>query len=122
VKWPAFILLFAGVTQAAFSQQSQPPVSSKYPLRAHIVSVEIEQQQNHGSGEISTRRLMKTEIEGKTYILVADPPPLEERAFEHRTPLNTGFYPARRTKHGFEFEYNDGEKVRHEELHIMLKE
>lgn len=106
----------------ALSQQAQLPRSSKYPLQAHIVSLETELHENHASGDISTRQLMKTEIEGKTYILVADKPPVEERPFEHRTSLPTGFYPARRTKHGFEFEYSDGDKVRHEELRITLKE
>jgi hypothetical protein len=105
----------------AFPQQDQLPVSDKYPLRAHMVSVEIEQQQHltNGSGEISTRRLMTTEIADKTYLLVVSAPPVQERSFQHRTWLSTGFYPARRTKHGFDLEYRDGDKVRHEELRIM---
>lgn len=119
MKWVLFILL--STAPFALSQQAQPQVSDKYPLQAHIVSVETEQQQSHGSGEISTRRLMKTEIEGKTYILSVDKPPVEERAFEHRTSLPNGFYPARRTKHGFEFEYNDAGKIRHEELKIVFQ-
>ena len=116
------LILWSTVPLAAFSQQGQLPPSSKYPLQAHIVSLETEQHENHASGDISTRQLMKTEIEGKTYILVADKPPVEERPFEHRASLPTGFYRVRRTKHGFEFEYTDGDKVRHEELRIILKE
>lgn len=120
MKWLLFILL-STPPSIALAQQDQPQVSNKYPLRAHIVSVETEQQQNHGSGEISTRRLMKTEIEGKTYILAVDKPPVEERPFEHRTWLPAGFYPARRTKHGFELEYSDSGKIRHEELKIVFQ-
>lgn len=123
MKWLGLFLLVA-LPSAASSQQAQLPVSNKYPLEAHIVSVEIEQQQHltNGSGEISTRRLMKTEVDGKTYLLVANPPPLDKRPFEHRTWLNTGVYPARRTKRGFEVEYKDGDKVRHEELQIMSQD
>lgn len=123
MKWLP-IILFVAVLPAAFARQDEPPVSSKYPLRAHIVSIETEQQQKltNGTGETSTRRLMKAEIDGKTYVLAVSAPPLDERPFEHRASLNTGFYPARRTKHGFEFEYRDGDKVRHEELRITFQE
>jgi hypothetical protein len=118
----SLFLLLAMPPLAATAQDVQLPVSAKYPLQAHIVSIEMEQQENHSSGEISTRRLMKTEVDGKTYLLVATPPPLDKRPFERRTWLNTGLYPARRTKHGFEFEYKDGDKVRHEELHISSED
>ena len=123
MKWLSFFFLLA-VSPPGLAQQAQLPLSGKYPLRAHIVSVETEQQQNltNGHDEISTRRLMKTEIDGKTYGLALSQPPVEERAFQHRMPLNAGFYPARRTKHGFEFEYKDGDKVRHEELRIVFQE
>ena len=123
VKWLFLILAFAAPA-AAFPQQTKLPVSSKYPLQAHIVSVEIEQKQHlsDGSGEISESHLMKAEIDGKTYGLAVPDNLLKKRPFEHRTWLETGFYPARRIKHGFEFEYMDGDKVRHEELQILFQE
>jgi hypothetical protein len=102
----------------------QLPVSSKYPLQAHIVSVEIEQQQHltNSDGESTTSHLIKADISGKTYRLAEDSGLRQKRPFHHRTWLDTGFYPARRTKHGFEFEYLDGDNVRHEELNIVSVE
>lgn len=115
----AFSILLAW---AAFGQEV--PVSKKYPLEAHIVSVEIEQQQHltNGTGEFTTSHVMKAEIDGKTYRLAEDLLLRQKRPFQHRTWLDTGFYPARRTKHGFEFEYRDAGSVRHEELNIVSVE
>jgi hypothetical protein len=116
-------LLFAcGVS--AFAQQPQLPVSKKFPLQANIVSVETQQQQDltNGTGETSTTHLVKAEIGGKTYRLSIKLPLRQKRPFQHHTWLQPGLYPARRTTHGFEFEYQDGDKVRHEELHIVTVE
>jgi hypothetical protein len=123
VRCLPLLLLFA-VPSIAFSQQAQLPVSAKYPLQAHIVSVEMEQEQNltNGTGKTSTSHLVKAEIDGKTYRLAVDPVRLQQRPFQHRTWLQPGFYPARRAKHGFEFEYSDGDKARHEELRIVSEE
>ena len=124
MKWLPLILLLA-VPSLAFSQQDQQlPVSNKYPLQAHIVSVETVQQQNltNGTGDTSESHLVKAEIDGKTYRLSVKLPRLEKRPFQHRTWLQPGLYPARRTTHGFEFEYQDGDKVRHEELRIATEE
>jgi hypothetical protein len=124
VKWLPLILLFA-VPAIAFPQQDQPAVSDKYPLQAHIVSVEtVERQQNltNGTGEASTSHLVKAEIEGKTYRLTINLPRRDKRPFQHRTWLQPGLYSARRTSHGFEFQYRDGDKVRHEELRIATEE
>jgi len=121
--WLGSILLFAcGVS--AFAQQPQLPVSKKFPLQANIVSVETQQQQDltNGTGETSTTHLVKAEIGGKTYRLSIKLPLRQKRPFQHHTWLQPGLYPARRTTHGFEFEYQDGDKVRHEELHIVTVE
>ena len=123
MKCLPLILLFA-VASVTFSQQTQLPVSGRYPLQAHIVSVEIEQQQHltNSTGEITTSHLMKAEIDGKTYLLAENLHLRQKRLFEHRTWLDVGFYPVRRTKHGFEFEYMEGDKLRHEELNIVSVE
>ena len=121
--WLGSILLFAcGVS--AFAQQPQLPVSKKFPLQANIVSVETQQQQDltNGTGESSTTHLVKAEIGGKTYRLSIKLPLRQKRPFQHHTWLQPGLYPARRTTHGFEFEYQDGDKVSHEELHIVTVE
>ena len=117
VKYVAIAAFAALAALPAFGQQL--PVSDKYPLQAHIVSVEMEQQQliTDGTGGTSTWHLMKAEINGKTYGLS-----VYVRPFQHRNWLHTGFYPVRQTKHGFEFEYMDGGKLRHEELHIVSEE
>jgi hypothetical protein len=123
VKWLPLILLFA-MPVAAFAQQPDLPVSEKYPLHAHVVSVETQQQQNltNGTGEISQVHLVKAEIDGKTYRLTVKLPRREKRPFQHRAWLQPGAYPARRTDHGFDFEYRDGDKIRHEELRIATEE
>jgi len=124
VTWLPLILLFAAPF-AAFAQQPDLPVSDKFPLQAHIVSVETEQRQQdltNGTGKTSEVHLVKAEIDGKTYRLTVKLPRLDQRPFQHRTWLQPGVYPARRTTHGFEFEYKDGDKVRHEELRIATEE
>jgi hypothetical protein len=120
--WPASILVFSSAL-AAFAQP-QLPVSKNFPLQANIVSVETQQQQDltNGTGETSTTHLVKAEIGGKTYRLSIKLPLRQKRPFQHHTWLQPGLYPARRTTHGFEFEYQDGDKVRHEELHIVTVE
>jgi hypothetical protein len=122
MKCVAIAALTILLASAAVGQQV--PVSKKYPLQAHIVSVEIEQQQHltNGTGEFTTSHVMKAEIGGKTYRLAEDLLLRQKRPFQHRTWLDAGFYPARRTKHGFEFEYRDAETVRHEELNIVSVE
>lgn len=117
MKYVAIAVFAALAALPAFGQQLQ--VSDKYPLRAHIVSVEMEQRQHmyQGTGGTSTWQLMKAEINGRTYGLA---PPTGR--FQHRNWLHIGFYPVRQTKHGFEFEYMDGNKVRHEELRIVSEE
>jgi hypothetical protein len=121
--WLASILLFISAL-SAFAQQPQLPVSKKFPLQANIVSVETQQQQDltNGTGETSTTHLVKAEIGGKTYRLSIKLPLRQKRPFQHHTWLQPGLYPARRTTHGFEFEYQDGDNVRHEELHIVTVE
>jgi hypothetical protein len=121
--WLASILVFSSAL-AAFAQQPQLPVSKNFPLQANIVSVETQQQQDltNGTGETSTTHLVKAEIGGKTYRLSIKLPLRQKRPFQHHTWLQPGLYPARRTTHGFEFEYQDGDKVRHEELHIVTVE
>jgi len=121
--WLASIVLFSSAF-SVFAQQPQLPVSKKFPLQANIVSVETQQQQDltNGTGETSTTHLVKAEIGGKTYRLSIKLPLRQKRPFQHHTWLQPGLYPARRTTHGFEFEYQDGDKVRHEELHIVTVE
>ena len=124
MKWLYLIVLFAAAF-AAFAQQPDLPVSKNYPLQAHIVSVETEEHQQdltNGSGKTSEVHLVKAEIDGKTYRLTIKLPMRDVRPFQHRTWLQPGTYPARRTTHGFEFEYKDGDKVRHEELRIATEE
>jgi len=124
VKWLPLILLFVAPF-VALAQQPELPVSNKFPLQAHIVSVETEEQQQdltNGSGKTSEVHLVKAEIDGKTYRLSIKLPLHEKRPFQHRTWLQPGAYPARRTTHGFEFEYKDGDKVRNEELRIATEE
>ena len=121
--WLASILVFSSAL-AAVAQEPQLPVSKSFPLQANIVSVETQQQQDltNGTGETSTTHLVKAEIGGKTYRLSIKLPLRQKRPFQHHTWLQPGLYPARRTTHGFEFEYQDGDKVRHEELHIVTVE
>ena len=124
MKWLPLIV-FLIVPARAFAQQPDLPVSNEYPLKAQIVSVETEEQQQdltNGSGKTSELHLVKAEIEGKTYRLTVKLPLREKRPFQHRSWLQPGSYPARRTTHGFEFEYRDGDKVRHEELRIATEE
>jgi hypothetical protein len=104
----------------AFGQELA--VSDKYPLRAHIVSVEMQQQQTitEGTGGTSTWHLMKADIDGTTYGLSIAFRPFSQ--FRHFNWLERGFYPARHAGCGFEFEYMDGGKIRHEELCIMSEE
>lgn len=114
----AFMLAVA-IVPGLFAQALQ--TSAKYPLTAHIVSVEMEQQAIviNGVGGTSNWHLMKTEIDGKMYGLAAEQHPF------HRPPtwLHEGAYPARRTKNGFDLEYIDSRgKVQHEELTIMSEE
>jgi hypothetical protein len=117
------ILIFCfAVPSLLFAQSDQPAVSAKYPLEAHIVSVETVQQQNHGTGDTSESHLVKAEIGGKSYRLTVKQSRLEKRPFQHRVWLQPGVYPARRTDHGFEFEFKDGDKLRHEELRIATEE
>jgi hypothetical protein len=124
VKWWLPLVLFFAVVFSGFAQQPQLPVSKKYPLQAQIVSVETEQQQNltNGNGETSITHLVKAEIDGKTYRLSIKLSLRQKRPFQHHTWLQPGFYPAHKTEHGFEFEYQDGDKIRHEELHIVSVE
>jgi hypothetical protein len=123
VKW-CLLSIVPFALLAALAQEPPLPVSDKFPLPAHIVSVETQQQQDltNGTGETSTTHLVKAEIEGKTYRLSVKLALSQKRPFQHRMWLRPGVYPARRTAHGFEFEYRDGEKVRHEELHIVSVE
>jgi hypothetical protein len=104
----------------AFGQELA--VSDKYPLRAHIVSVEMQQEQRitDGTGGTSTWHLMKADIDGTTYGLSIAFRPFSQ--FRHFNWLERGFYPARHAGCGFEFEYMDGGKIRHEELCIMSEE
>ena len=123
MKWLPLLLLLAGPF-GAFAQQADLPVSDKFPLRAQIVSVETVQRQSltNGTGETSETHLVKAEIDGKTYRLTVKVPRLEKRPFQHRAWLQPGAYPARRTNHGFDFEYRDGDRIRHEELRIATEE
>ena len=122
MKYLAVAVFAAFLPGPAVGQQVA--ISEKYPLQAHIVSVEIEQEQHltNGTGEITTSHVMRAEIGGKTYRLAERLSLRQKRPFQHRTWLDSGSYPARRTKHGFEFEYKDGERLRHEELNIMSVE
>jgi hypothetical protein len=124
VKWLLPIVVLIAVVSPAFPQEPQLPVSSKYPLQANIVSVETQQRQDltNGTGETSTTHLVKAEIAGKTYRLSVKLSLHQKRPFQHRSWLQPGLYPARRTSGGFEFEYRDGDKVRHEELRIVSVE
>jgi hypothetical protein len=123
VKW-LLLILSLGIPVASFAQQPDLPVSEKYPLKANIVSVETEVQQDltNSEGKTSELHLVKAEIEGKTYRLAVKLPLREKRPFQHRSWLQPGLYPARRITHGFEFEYRDGDKIRHEELRIATEE
>ncbi len=124
MKWWLASVLVLSSALSAFAQQPQLPVSKNFPLQANIVSVETQQQQDltNGTGETSTTHLVKAEIGGKTYRLSIKLPLRQKRPFQHHMWLQPGLYPARRTTHGFEFEYQDGDKVRHEELHIVTVE
>jgi hypothetical protein len=119
MKYKGFCALAGMVFLSSAANGQQLQVSEKYPLQAHIVSVEMEQQQHFqdGTGGTSTWHLMKAEIDGKTYGLAVLAQP-----FRHRNWLHTGFYPVRQTKRGFEFEYMDGGKLRHEELRIVSEQ
>ena len=123
MKW-LLLILSSGIPAASFAQQPDLPVSEKYPLKANIVSVETEVQQDltNSEGKTSELHLVKAEIEGKTYRLAVKLPLREKRPFQHRSWLQPGLYPARRTTHGFEFEYRDGDRIRHEELRIATEE
>src|ERR1700690_300337 len=98
------IVVLIALVSPAFSQESQLPVSSKYPLQANIVSVETQQRQDltNGTGETSITHLVRAEIAGKTYRLSVKLSLHQKRPFQHRSWLQPGLYPARRTSGGFE--------------------
>ncbi|MBZ5696198.1 MAG: hypothetical protein LAN36_12660 [Acidobacteriia bacterium] len=121
MKYAAIAVFAVLAGLPAFGQQL--PVSGKYPLQAHIVSVESQQEQylQDGTGGTYERHLMRTEINGKVYGLRDDTP----ISIRHRAErwLHTGFYPARATKNGFELEYVDvGGKLRHGGFSIVSEE
>jgi hypothetical protein len=137
MKLAAILVLGCAVSAVA---QTQVLVSKDYPLQANIIAVEMRTASSPtqgvstdsdgnvsggGGGGTYTWHLMKTVIGDKLYGLAV---PLSQFRgpfgipLGHRAWLEIGSYSAKRVKDGFELQYLDNKKVRHETLLIQSEE
>jgi len=77
-----------------------------FPLTAHVKRIEQDKKIR-----------MDDEIEGHTYGLE-----VRRRSFHALDWLHVGDYPCRRTKHGFDFHYEEGGKTHDREFGIVSEE
>jgi hypothetical protein len=103
-------LLFLGLL--ALGPQS---FAQDFPLSAHVKRIGQDQKLNEGTTE--TWHLVVAEIDGHAYGLE-----VYRTSFRRLDWLHVGDYPCRRTKHGFEFQYQDGGKTHTREFNIVSEE
>jgi len=91
-----------------------------FPLTAHVKRIEQDKKMvmEDGTGGTRSWHLVIAEIGGHTYGLEV------RRTSFHtlNTWLHVGDYPCRRTKNGFEFQYQDGGKTHEREFVIVSEE
>lgn len=112
IKSTLFVLAFGVILSGqTFAQQ--------FPFAAHVKRIEQDKKirMNDGTGGTETWHLAITEIEGHTYGLE-----VRRRSFHPLDWLHVGDYPCRRTKHGFEFQYQEGGKTHTREFVIVSEE
>jgi hypothetical protein len=90
-----------------------------FPLTAHVKRIEQDKKVrvSEGSGGTQTWHLVIAEIDGRTYGLE-----VYRRSFHRLDWLHVQDYPCRKTKHGFEFQYQDGGKIHTREFEIVSEE
>jgi len=132
------LLILVWATFAMAQQDTLQEVSSQYPIKAHVIAVEMQTgTTTTGSGGYHynktlcpsctdlpdtrstasyTWHLMKAVIGDKMY-------GLSSPAGRHNTWLDIGYYAFKRVKNGFEVQYRDEKgKVRQEVLTIQSEE
>ena len=90
-----------------------------FPLTAHVKRIEQDKKLrvDDGTGGTQTWHLAITEVDGHTYGLE-----VYRRSFHRLDWFHVGDYPCRRTKHGFEIQYQDGGKTHTREFTIVSEE
>jgi len=93
--------------------------AQQFPLTAHVKRIEQDKKMRveDGTGGTQTWHLVIAEIEGRTYGLE-----VYRRSYHRLDWLHVQDYPCRRTKHGFEFQYQDGGKTHTREFEIVSEE
>jgi hypothetical protein len=86
-----------------------------FRLTAHVKRVEQDQKLVEGSTQ--NWHLAVAEIDGRTYDLE-----VYRRSFHRLEWLHVGDYSCRRTKHGFELQYQDGGRTHTREFSIVSEE
>lgn len=90
-------------------------LGADFHLTAHVKR--IEQDQKLYEGTTRNWHLVIAEIDGHTYGLE-----VQRRSFHQLDWLHVGDYPCQRTKHGFEFQYQEGDKTHTREFKIVSEE
>ncbi|MGA9527769.1 MAG: hypothetical protein WBS24_06610 [Terriglobales bacterium] len=90
-----------------------------FPLIAHVKRIELDKKLilAQGTGGTKNIHLVIAEIEGRTYGLE-----VRRGSFHQLDWLHVQDYPCRKSKHGFELQYQDGEKTRMREFVIVSEE
>ena len=90
-----------------------------FPLVAHVKRIEQDKKfhMTDGTGGTRTWHLVIAEIEGRTYGLE-----VRRTSFHRLNWLHVQDYPCRRTKDGFEFQYQDDGKTHQREFVIVSEE
>jgi hypothetical protein len=106
-------LLFVGLALASFA------FAEEFPLTAHVRRIEEDKKlrMSEGTGGTKTYHLAITEIDGRTYGLE-----VRHVSFHELDWLHVQDYPCRKTKHGFELQYQDGGKTHTREFVIVSEE
>jgi len=107
----AVLVMSLGFTGQSFSQA--------FNLTAHVKRIEQDKKVRfeEGTGGTQTWHLVIAEIEGHTYGLE-----VRRRSWHALDWLHVQDYQCRRTKHGFEFQYQDGGKTHEREFVIVSEE
>jgi hypothetical protein len=105
----ALVVAVAGLAVAA----------EDFSLTAHVKRIEQDKKitMKEGTGGTQSWHLVTAEIEGHKYGLEVRRP-----SFHALEWLHVQDYPCRRTKHGFEFHYQDGGKTHTREFVIVSEE
>jgi len=90
-----------------------------FPLTAHVKRIEQDKKvrMDEGTGGTQTWHLVIAEINGRT-----DGLEVRRRSWHALDWLHVQDYPCRRTKHGFEFQYQDSGKTHTREFEIVSEE